>query len=352
MAAGSLTLDAAARTFGLSALFRRASDTQHAALPAEQVLTAKLLAAAWIATGHVAQLTPIRVPWVGVLQRVPEGYPWSMSFAFLGLVAAFGILFTPWTRSFCLCLGGVILLGLASSKAAFSYNRLYCSALFGMISLSGPGILGAGPRGQAALVYLGAGYDKLLSWGWRSGSILDCFLRNLADFGRLWSPGGHVGEPNPAARLIVELVDRFPALLLPAVLSWTVIICEFALAVAFLRRSSTAIGLSVVFHGGVFVITGGTLGMFFYAGLISSLLAVPWAERPVPRSAGRAAGFLAALLGTPSGLLCLCLWTCGPWLSPGFLVMALGAGLLGIVVLGLPPRAPHGSQLDSERIKP
>lgn len=351
MAAGSLTLDAAARAFGLGALLRRASELQHPALPAEQVLTAKLLAAAWIATGHVAQPTPIRVPWLGLLDRIPEGFPWSPSLAWLGLLTAFGIIFTPWTRRFCLCLGGVILLDLASSRAAFSYNRLYCAALFGMISLSGPGTLGAGPRGQAALVYLGAGLDKLLSSGWRSGAVLDGFLRNLAEFGRLWSPGGHVGDPNPVARLLVELADRFPTLLLPAVLSWTVMSCELAIAVAFLRRSPYAMGLCLVFHGGIFVITGGTLGMFFHAGLISALLAVPWVERPAAHSGGRGATFLAALIGTPAGLLCLCLWSCGPWLSPGFLLLLLGAGLLGINRLGLPPRPPHRSQLDAERIQ-
>lgn len=350
MAGGSLTLDAAARAFGLGALLRRASDVRHPELPAEQVLVAKLLAAAWVVTGHAAQPTPIRVPWLELLEQLPEGFPWSSSLVCLGLLAAFGILFTQLTRRFCLCLGVVILLDLASSRAAFSYNRLYCAALFGMISFSGPGSLGVGPRAQAALVYLGAGLDKLLSSGWRSGTVLDGFLRNLADFGRLWSPGGHVGEPNPTAGALVGAVNLFPAL--SAVLSWTVIVCELALAAAFLRRSSFAIGLSVAFHVGVFVVTGGTLGMFFHAGLISALLAVPWAERPAPRSAGRAAAFLAALLGTPAGLLCLCLWTCGPWLSPGFLAMLVGAGLLGIVVLGLPPRAPNGSQLDAQRIQP
>ncbi len=333
MAAASLNLDAVARAVGLGALLRRASDIRHPELPAEQVLVAKLLATAWIATGHVTQPVSIRVPWLGFLQGVPEGFPWSTSLACLGLLAAFGILFTPWTRSFCLGLGGMILLSLCSSRAAFSYNRLYCATLFGLISLSGPGAT-AGPRLQAAMIYMGAGFDKLLSPGWRSGTVMDGFLRDLAAFGRLWSPGGHVGEPNFSARLLVEAVEVFPAL--PAILSWAVISCEIALAVAFLRRSSWAMGLSLAFHVGVFVITGGTLGMFFHAGLISALLAVPWVERP-----------RSALLGTSPGLLCLCLWTCGPWLSPGF----VAALVLGAVVLRLLPRPPHGPQLDAERVQ-
>jgi hypothetical protein len=310
-------------------LLRRASDLRHPVLPAEQVLVAKLLATAWIATGHVAQPASIRVPWWGLLERIPEGFPWSTSLACLGLLAAFGVLFTPWTRSFCLGLGGTILLSLASSRAAFSYNQLYCAALFGLIPLSGPG-----PRMQAALIYLGAGVDKFLSSDWRSGTVLEGFLRDLAAFGRLWSPGGHVGEPNTAARLLVEAIGFFPAL--PAILSWAVISCELVLAVAFLRRSSWAIGLSLAFHGGVFVITGGTLGMFFHAGLISALLAVPWVERP-----------RSALLGTSPGLLCLCLWTCGPWLSPVF----VAALVLGAVVFRFLPRPPHGAQLDAERVQ-
>jgi hypothetical protein len=302
----TLTLDAAAHSFGLGALLRRATDVRHPALPAEQVLVAKLLAAAWIATGHVAQ-------------------PRSTSLACLGLLAAFGVLFSPWTRSFCVALAGTILLGLISSRASFSYNRLYCAALFGMISLSGPG-----PRWQAAVVYLGAGADKLFSSGWRTGSVLDAFIRDLADFGRLWSPGGHVGEPNFVARLLAHGIDLFPAL--PFVLSWTVIACELALAVAFLRKSRVAIGLSIAFHGAVYIVTGGTLGMFFHAGLISALLV----------------GIPSGRIGTPAGLLCLCLWTCGPWLSPLMVAILLGAA----VVLALVPRPPHGPQLDAERVQP
>ncbi len=340
MAGGSLTLQGAARRFGLGALLRRASDVGHPTLPAEQVLVAKLLAAAWIATGHVAQPTSIRVPWLGLLERVPERFPWSMSLACLGLLAACGVLFTPWTRSFCVGLGGAVLLDLASSRAAFSYNRLYVAALFGMIALSGPG-----PRLQAALVYGGAGIDKLLSAGWRSGAVLDGFIRDLTAFGRLWSPGGHVGEPNVVAGILAGLADRVPAL--PAILSWGVILCELALAVAFLRSSTTAIVLSLAFHGTVYIITGGTLGMFFHAGLISALLAVPWTERRASASAGRGAAFVADLIGTPAGLLCLCLWTCGPWLSPGFLVALLGAALVALL-----PRAPHGSDLDAQRVQP
>jgi hypothetical protein len=344
-----MNLDDAARAFGLGALLRRASEVRHPTLPAEQVLVAKLLAIAWIATGHVAQPTSIRVPWVGFLQQVPGSFPWSTTLACVGLLAAFGVLFTPWTRTFCLCLGGAVLLDLASSRAAFSYNRLYFAALFCMFSLSGPGIVGAGARWQAAVVYLGAGVDKLLSTGWRSGSVLEGFIRDLATFGRLWSPGGHVGEPNVAAGFLVVVIDRLPAL--PAILSWSVILCELALAVGFLRRSPYTIALSLAFHGGVFIVTGGTLGMFFHAGIISALLAVPWVERAASPSAGRGTAFLAYLFRTPPGLLCLCLWTCGPWLSPAFVVVLLGAGMLGTIILGLSPRPPHGPQLDSERVQ-
>jgi hypothetical protein len=349
MAAGAMTLDGAAGAFGLGALLRRASDIGHPTLPGEQVLVAKLLAMAWMATGHVARPAPLRVPWMGLLEQVPESFPWSTTLAGVALLAALGVLFTPWTRTFCLCLGGAILLDVVSSRAGFSYNRLYCAALFCMISLSGPGILGAGARWQAAVVYLGAGVDKLLSPGWRSGTVLEDFIRDLATFGRLWSPGGHVGEPNLVAGLLVQAVHRFPAL--PAILSWSVILCEIALAVAFLRRSPSAIALSLAFHGGVYIITGGTLGMFFHAGIISALLAVPWVERTASASAGRGGAFIADLLGTPPGLLCLCLWTCGPWLSPAFVAVLLGAGLLGTVLLGLSPRPPHGPQLDAQRVQ-
>lgn len=320
----------AAESLSLGDGIRRAFSLRHPVLPEEQVLVARLLAVAWIATGHVAQPTPIRVPWWRLLESVPDAFPWSPLMAGLGLLAAFGILFTPWTRRFCLGLGALILLDLAASRAAFSYNRLYCAALFGMIALSGPGTLWA-PRVQAALVYLGAGVDKLLSSGWRSGELLDGFIHHLAGFGRLWSPGGHVGEPNAVARALAMALDRSSAL--PAVLSWSVIFCELGIAALLLRRSRYAGGLLLAFHGGVFVVTGGTLGMFFHAGLISALLAVPF-------STGR------TLLGSPSGLFCLCLWSCGPWLGPAFFLV-----LLGIVLVARLPSPPDGAELDAQRIQ-
>ena len=71
-----------------------------------------------------------------------------------------------------------------------------------------------------------------------------------------------VEEPEPA-----EVAESFPPLAAAASLSWLVIGLELALAWSFAFGRPWCAPATLVFHGAIFVFTGSTFGMFFYAGL-------------------------------------------------------------------------------------
>lgn len=282
------------------ALLRALGSVEHPSLEPNLVLCAKTITVCWLVTGLVSAFPSVSAPWVAGLHGAPTWWPQLLAAS--SLSAALWLLFGRSLRLAAFAQAAVIVLGLLSSRAAFGYHRLFVASVLLSIAAAGPGWRGALPRLQVAVLYLGAGLDKALTSSWRDGTFLSSLVTDLAQFGRLWSPGGQVGTENLPAQVLASGFTRFSTL--PQALSLLVISLELFLAFAFALRWKAAAWASFALHLGIMTFTGGTFGVFFHASLAATLLVLPSPRTP----------WLVLALGVAWSL---------PWFSPTFACLAL-----------------------------
>jgi hypothetical protein len=154
----------------------------------------------------------------------------------------------------------VIFLAMLTSSNYMQNNRIFVALLFVLAGLSDRRVAGRLVQLQVAILYFGAALNKLLDVDWRSGQYLEYAL------GENLLPAGTV-----LAGVYARLSGLFPALLLSAVLAWTTIATELALAAAFLLRRFVwvAVWVGVAYHTSLVLVTGRTFGMFWYAACAS-----------------------------------------------------------------------------------
>jgi hypothetical protein len=260
----------------LSWLWMRLSTDE--SLSTEASLCVKLLALCWLITGHALYVPRVFLPFMDALNLLPfKELFWGVLLG-LGLLSVAAILLSYRTRAFCLSLAAVIFLSTLSSRIYFSNNRLFCACIFllvGLTDVKGRPVL---IRYQLVILYAGAALDKLLNADWRSGQFMESFAQRLGEFGSLWSPNWKIGEPNVFLDLYLWLGAQLPPMTLSVLTSWATILTELTLAFLFLLGwIRPAIILGVLFHSGLLLLTGSTMGMFFYAVLCSFIacLALP-----------------------------------------------------------------------------
>ncbi len=230
----------------------------HADLPRSQLRLAQVIVTAWLVTGQ-------SIVW-------PHG-----ALAVISTALCLGVLFTRFTRSCCLGLAALIGLELVLTPTWFAHNRLFVGALLLMVSLSSrrfPSL----PRWQVGLVFLLAGLDKLFEPAWRDGRFFESFIAQLSRFGLMWSPGGGVGDPNVVASWLEQAGSR-PVWMLVGL---GAIAVELFLGACFIFRARFGAWLNLAFHVIVYVVTGSTMGQFFFAGVACSLLLLEDEELPGP----------------------------------------------------------------------
>ncbi len=254
-------------------------------LPITHQRAAQLIATAWLVTGQSFFFPP---PHLSVFEGAPD-LPWRLILAALSTLSSVAIIFSRFPRVASAALAGVIALELFATRTWFSHNRLFVLALLVTIALSTK-TLSSLPRMQVGVVFLGSALDKLFAPAWRDGSFVTSFLDQLARFGLMWSPAGHVGEGGnllaAGARLVVG--DG-------TIAGWVVIGFELAVALAFFAGRRMGSWLNLAFHLGVFALTGSTMGLFFFAGVASSLFLLD--EQDVPKELPSVA--LTALIASP-----------------------------------------------------
>jgi hypothetical protein len=167
-------------------------------------------------------------------------------------------------------LSGSYFLALGSDLAVYSNNRLFTAMLLLLLGLIRRPEQQCWLRWQCAVVFFGAAFDKALGWDWWSGQFLHSLVAELANYGLLWSPGGHSGGRHVVAEILAQGAGR-PVF---AVVSWGVIGVECALAWGYLRNRSWVVPVNAAFFVGLIVLTGSPMGMFAYAGVVVSLLLV------------------------------------------------------------------------------
>jgi predicted DCC family thiol-disulfide oxidoreductase YuxK len=120
-------------------------------------------------------------------------------------------------------------------------------------------------RAQFALVYFGAGLNKLLDADWQSG----VFMQHWAA-ARLKQP------------LYLALDARMPPMLLAKLMCWSTIVTELGMSAAFLVKRWFYWGVlaSLLFQASLMLFTGTTFTMFFYATQAALLMFAAWPSAP------------------------------------------------------------------------
>lgn len=234
-------------------------------LPPQVVLLCRLLALALLLTNHQALLQSPFLPFLDVFTALP-GEAFQMALRVALVAGSLGLLFTDRPRTFAALAGAAILLGVLSSRTYYGNNKTFVGLMLVLSALSketGPPRL---LQYQFALVYFGAGLNKLLDPDWQSGQ----FFHHWAS----------VNLKNP---VYLALDPHFPPLLLGKLFCWYTIVVELALVPLILlpRFHPAVIYVSGLFQSGLLLFTGEPFTLFFY-GMQASLFAFArWPEKQI-----------------------------------------------------------------------
>lgn len=166
-------------------------------------------------------------------------------------------------RFFSLILGALVFFSILSSKPQFSNSFLYSGCVFFLIGIYKPGMNWVF-RVQIALLYLGAGFNKLFDPDWLSGQYFDYFFT----------------EPYRNS-LYLSLSTLIPGNGLAIFFSYSTILTELGFgAWALIQKRRILLVLLInLFHISMLLLTAGELSyIFYYLMAVSSYLLLPWEE--------------------------------------------------------------------------
>lgn len=192
-------------------------------------------------------------------------FPLGMKIIFFA--GALLVMFNRLVRSGCLMVGGAVILGILAGRLEYRNHGVFVSFLLILTGLHqgdrDPWLI----RLQVVLVYFGAGLNKILDPDWLNGQFFEYWttVRMRHD-------------------LYTAISSVFPPLALSAVMSWTIIVAEFLLAIGFLipRLYPLTIWSGILFHTGIMLFTldpgnlDGLFGYFYMASLASFLAFARW----------------------------------------------------------------------------
>lgn len=236
-------------------------------LSPQLLLAAKLIALPLLWFNAPGSIPEPFVPFLLIFDRIGHPVIVQRALSALAYVAAVAILFNRAVRAACFTLGAVTFVSILSCRGSYYNNAVYYGFILMLIGLAGdegegqedgqrPWLL----RLQVALVYAGAGLDKILDPDWRSGQ----FFENWAS----------VIEQS----FYLRAKSWFPPMALSQLTSWATFTLELGLAALLLvpRTSRFAVRVGMVFHTALTFFIGNTFGFFYFAILASYLAFVDW----------------------------------------------------------------------------
>ena len=231
------------------------------ALPTEVLLMAKLIALALLLTNHVRLMPDPFLPFVPVLEHIAPPAVFQNTLKVLFVTSALALLFNVAVRASAFTLGATILVAILSSKAYYGNNKTFCGLMLLLAGIYVPRWGKALLQAQLALVYFGAGLNKLLDPDWQSGQFFDHWAAD--------------GLKNP---VFIWARQFFPPLALGKIACWGTAIAELGASVALVFKKLQVIGMwaNALFQAGLLLFTGTTFTMFFYAMQSASLVFARW----------------------------------------------------------------------------
>lgn len=228
-------------------------------LPSSVLLAAKLLVVYMLV--HKMNNFEVFLPFLKSLDTLRFLPGLDIIYRALFYILAVLLFCNRWVRTACFLLGIMTLLAILASRVGFSNSRTFFGCFLMLTGLVPPRKVVSFLRIQVAIVYLGAGLNKLFEPAWRSGQYCEYWAREILELSHF-----------------VWLAEQLPPLLLSQALCWLTIVVEFVLAFCFFvpaaHRFGVVIGIS--FHVGILLFTGGVISwVFCYAMVCSYLVFVP-----------------------------------------------------------------------------
>lgn len=233
-------------------------------MPPNLLMAAKLLALSYVLTGQLSGLPDGFLPFIPYLGHFNGSAGYRHSLQAVIAVAALALWLNRTVRASCLLIGSTLLLAIISSQPYYHNNLLYAALFFVIAGLYDRRLGSLVFRAQLAVIYLGAGLNKLLLADWRTGAFVQDWLR----------------PPHyPTGHIYGQLAALLPGTMLSAMLSWSAILTEFLLIPLLLvpRFVPLAIAVGMSYHTGLVLITGGsTFNMFWYALAATYIALLRW----------------------------------------------------------------------------
>ncbi|MFL5319822.1 MAG: hypothetical protein ACJ790_09205 [Myxococcaceae bacterium] len=261
-------------------------------------LAARALALCWLVGGHAFFFPGVFLPFVPL--PVPPNSA-RLLFIALSVLSSAAIVLGVQLRKACVLLGATVLVATLLSRAYFSNNRLFFAVLMLVFGIAEGNDVRWAVRGELALLYFGAGLDKLLSAEWRSGEVLSTLAAGLLKSGHLYLPINRSFGPHPLGDALSFFTSQTVAQLCSIGVIGIELVLAGAFAFGFVR---SALLLHCALQCGIVLFLGSTMGVFFQACFAAAIpfLGEPETARKRTATAGCVLGafaFSSTPLATP-----------------------------------------------------
>lgn len=231
-------------------------------LPPNLLMAAKLLILCYFLAGRLSGVPDGFLPFISFLGHFNGSGLYRHVLQAVIAASAVALWINRAPRTCCILIGSTLILAILSSQSYYHNNLLYLGLFFFIAGLWNSRFGAIVFRLQLAVIYLGAGLNKILQSDWRTGWFVQDWLKHY--------PTGHI---------YAHVSALLPGMTLSAVLGWLGILTEFALIPLLLiqRYVPLAILVGVAYHTGLVLITGGnTFGMFWYALVATYIALLDW----------------------------------------------------------------------------
>jgi hypothetical protein len=235
------------------------------ALPLNILMAAKLLILCYLVDGQLSGVPDGFLPFISVLGYFNGSEPYRHALQAVIVTSAVVLWLNRAPRTCCMLIGCTFLLAILSSQVYYHNNLLYLGLFFFIIGLWDSRLGTLLLRLQLAVLYFGAGLNKVLLSDWRTGRFVQSWLTHY-----------------PTRHLYAHASALLPGMLLSALLGWLAILTEFALIPLLLIRRyvQLAVLIGISYHTGLVLITGGsTFNMFWFALVATYIALLDWPSR-------------------------------------------------------------------------
>ncbi len=232
-------------------------------LPDNLVLMVKLIIIGLLIKGYVFQLSKHFLPFFPIFDYLGSPQEFKRTLQLFFLIGSFGILFSHRIRTSCLIMAFVLGISVLSSKIKFTNVNFFCACMFFLTALVNDKNSLVFFRYQMAIVYFGAGINKLFDPDWRSGQYFEYWMGSIIK-----------------RDTYIYAASFLPSMMFSKIMCWLTITTELFLSAGFLLRPFhyVAIWVGVYFHSMAFLLSWNEFGVFTIAILSSYLILFPWPE--------------------------------------------------------------------------